>query len=268
MDPGSYFQEGFRERPARAVPAPGEAGGRRPRTRRTRPLAAAEQPPRKLSEPVARVAARPSAAIHSRRPARSPGLPPIRCVPSRARYTARPGRPSRARSATPRPPPSPSMRVPSGLLPARKYLSPAAEIPTAIGLRPRSRPTLQGAAPSSLAPCNADSRGAGQFPRPPATDREPDALRQTPHRTDTYRVTAPIPIPGGPGTRFSRDRRIAAVRAAQAAAVHPAGRRSRPAPAGRDRGAGEGPPAPPSRRPTPCPRPPISPRNTAAHSRT
>ena len=25
----------------------------------------------------------------------------------------------------------------------------------------------------------------GQFPRPPATDREPEALRQTPHRTDT-----------------------------------------------------------------------------------
>ena len=60
MDPGSYFQEGFRERPAHAVPAPGEAGGRRPRTRRTRPLAAAEQPPRNLSEPVARVAAKPS----------------------------------------------------------------------------------------------------------------------------------------------------------------------------------------------------------------
>ena len=54
MNPGNYFQEGFREQPARAVPAPGEAGGRRPRTRRTRPLAAAEQPPRNLSEPVAR----------------------------------------------------------------------------------------------------------------------------------------------------------------------------------------------------------------------
>ena len=151
MDPGNYFQEGFRERPARAVPAPGEAGGRRPRTRRTRPLAAAEQPPRNLSEPVARVAARPSG--------RDPQLPSrqiTRSAPPSGVYRAvvgippGPGRPSRARSATPRPPPSPSMRVPSGLLPARKYLSPAAAIPTAIGFRPRSRPTLQGAAPSFL----------------------------------------------------------------------------------------------------------------------
>ena len=89
-------------------------------------------------------------AVHSCRPARSPGPRPGRCEPSRDRYTARPVRPSRARSATPRPPPSPSMRVPSGLLPAREYLSPAAAIPTAIGFRPRSRPTLQGAAPSFL----------------------------------------------------------------------------------------------------------------------
>ena len=125
------------------------------RTRRTRPLAAAEQPPRNLSEPVAR---EPSPRRgETERPRSTVAFPPDHPVrapsgvnPSRDRYTARPVRPSRARSATSRPPPSPSMRVPSGLLPAREYLSPAAAIPTAIGFRPRSRPTLQGAAPSFL----------------------------------------------------------------------------------------------------------------------
>ena len=155
MDPGNYFQEGFRERPARTVPAPGEAGGKRPRTRRTRPPrggGTTAPEPVGARGPRAWPASRRdrAAAIHSCLPARSPGPRPVRCEPSRDRYTARPVRPSRARSATPRPPPSPSMRVPSGLLPAREYLSPAAAIPTAIGFRPRSRPTLQGAAPSFL----------------------------------------------------------------------------------------------------------------------
>ena len=39
-------------------------------------------------------------------------------------------------------------------------------------------------------------------PRPTATDRQPDAPRQTLRRTDTYRVTDSIPIPRGHGTPF------------------------------------------------------------------
>ena len=130
--------------PVEGVLEPGEPDPSRRRNNRPEPVGA--------RSPRAWPALRrdPAAAIHSCRPAKSPGPRPMRCVASRGRYTARPGRPSHARSATPRPPPSPSIRVPSGLLPARKYLSPAAPIPTAVGFRPRSRPTLQGAAPLFL----------------------------------------------------------------------------------------------------------------------